>query len=64
MKMLLIQSCDDDKKWYADKIGKLVPYLEDSSKYEYKSLQDDGLVPGHRFVNFVSKHDAKVVCVQ
>lgn len=62
MKMLYIKSCDDARKWYADKVGSLVPYLEDHvSSYEYKSLQDTGISPGHRFVNFVSMCDADIV---
>ena len=55
---LRIVSCDDPKKWYADKVGQLVPYIPDSSKYEWKSLQDNGAVRGHRFTNFISKGDA------
>jgi len=62
MKMLYIKSCDDERKWYANKVGSLVPYLEDyNSSYEYKSLQDNGIAPGHRFTNFVSKQDADIV---
>jgi len=62
MKVLLIKSCYDKKKWYADKIGQCVPYFENgSSKYEYKSLQDDGICPGHRFVNFVHVDDAEII---
>tara|TARA_A200000159_G_scaffold155519_1_gene169363 strand:+ start:22 stop:240 length:219 start_codon:yes stop_codon:yes gene_type:complete len=55
---LRVISCDDPKKWYADKVGQLVPYIPDRSKYEWRSLQDDGVVPGHRFTNFISKEDA------
>ena len=58
---LRILSCDDPNKWYANKIGKTVPYLPDSSKDEWKSLQDDGIGKGHRFTNFISKEDAELV---
>ena len=52
-----IISCNDSTKWYADKVGELVPLLAEEET-EYKSLQDDGAVEGHRFINFVSKEDA------
>lgn len=56
MRKLLIKSCYDKRKWYADKIGQLVPLLsEEKGHYEYKSRQDDG------YINFVHKDDAVVV---
>jgi hypothetical protein len=62
MKALKIISCYDSRKWYADKIGQLVPYIEKgSTSYEYKSLQDDGCAPGHRYSNFVARADAVIV---
>ena len=54
---VLIKSCKDPRKWYADKVGQFVPYLGTYGN-EYKSLQDEGAVPGHRFINFVDKSDA------
>jgi len=59
MKQLRIISCDDSHKWYANKIGQLVPLLAIEAR-EYKSLEDDGITEGHRFVNFVSKEDAVI----
>jgi|TARA_B110000967_G_C18607342_1_gene422256 hypothetical protein len=59
MKQLRIISCDDNKKWYSDKIGQLVPLLAEEET-EYKSLQDDGVAPGHRFTNFITKTDAVI----
>lgn len=59
MKQLRITSCDDSHKWYANKVGQLVPLLAIEVR-EYKSLQDDGVCAGHRFVNFVSKTDAVI----
>jgi|TARA_B100001094_G_C17384875_1_gene418623 hypothetical protein len=55
---LRVISCDDPNKWYANKVGQLVPYIPDRSKYEWKSFQDDGVAPGHRFTNFITKTDA------
>lgn len=60
MKWLRIISCEDNRKWYANKIGELVPLLA-VEPTEYKSLEDDGVCIGHRFVNFVSKKDAVIV---
>jgi len=56
MKKLLIKSCYDNRKWYANKIGQLVPLLgEEHGHYEYRSRQDDG------YINYVHKEDAVVV---
>tara|TARA_R110002074_G_scaffold123683_1_gene259498 strand:- start:114055 stop:114276 length:222 start_codon:yes stop_codon:yes gene_type:complete len=55
---LRVISCDDPNKWYADKVGQIVPYIADQSESEWKSLQDDGVAPGHRFTNFITKKDA------
>jgi len=56
MRKLLIKSCYDNRKWYADKIGQLVPLLgEELGHYEYRSRQDDG------YINYVHKNDAVIV---
>jgi hypothetical protein len=56
MKKLLIVSCHDKRKWYANKIGQFVPLLNyETGHYEYKSRQDDG------YINYVHKTDAKIV---
>lgn len=71
MKMLRILSCSDPHKWYANKIGELVPFVDDNDIFfsedgpielgEWKSLQDVGICEGHRFVNFVKKTDAEII---
>ena len=56
MKMLKIISCDDNRKWYSNLIGQLVPLLsEEHGHYEYRSREPAG------YINFVSKSDAEVV---
>jgi len=60
MKELLIVQCNDNRKWYYGLVGQRVPLLA-VEETEYKSLQPEGAVPGHRFVNFVSKEDAIIV---
>lgn len=58
---LLIVSCDSPSKWYANKIGDHVPFLEDCDN-EWKSLEDpDPKFGNRRFVNFISKNDAELV---
>ena len=59
-KALLIHSCDDPSKWYYLKQRAVVPLLA-IEETEYKTLQDNGIAPGHRFINFVSKKDATIV---
>lgn len=54
MKWLKIISCDDPKRWYANQIGELVPFLGDVGT-EYKSVQPAG------YVNFVQYCDAEIV---
>ena len=60
---LLIVKCDDNRKWYWPLVGQRVPLLA-IEETEYKSLQPEGAVPGHRFVNFVSKEDALIVEIE
>ena len=58
---LLITQCTDSSKWYANKVGEYVPFIEDCGT-EWKSVQDpDPEFHGKRFINFVSKKDAKLV---
>ena len=52
--MLKIIKCNDPMRWYADKIGELVPYLGDFMG-EYKSREDSGCT------NFVQHGDAEVI---
>ena len=52
--MLKIIKCNDHMRWYANKIGELVPFLG-YSNLEYKSREDAG------YVNFVQHGDAEVV---
>ena len=54
MKMLKIIKCNDPMRWYANKIGELVPFLGNCN-LEYKSLEDAG------YVNFVQHGDAEVI---
>ena len=56
MKMLKITQCADPLRWYADKIGELVPYLGDVGD-EYKSREPTG------FINFVQYEDASIIRV-
>lgn len=56
---LLIVSCGDPMKWYANLIGKRVPLLsEEGDHFEYRSVEPAG------YVNFVNKKDAVIVDIQ
>ena len=57
MQMLKIIKCNDPMRWYANKIGELVPFLG-YANLEYKSREDAG------YVNFVQHEDAEVVVVK
>jgi len=52
--MIMILECRDSLRWYADKIGEMVPYLGDTGD-EFKSREDSGCV------NFVQYHDCVIV---
>lgn len=54
MKALLITSKGDGMRWYADKVGEIVPLLA-IERTEYKSREDAG------YINFVQFADAKIV---
>ena len=54
MQMLKIIKCSDGMRWYASKVGELVPYLGDSMG-AYKSREDQG------YINFVQYEDAEVM---
>ena len=54
MQMLKIIKCSDGMRWYASKVGELVPYLGDSMG-AYKSREDAG------YINFVHYEDAEVM---
>jgi hypothetical protein len=54
MKALLITSHGDGMRWYADKVGEIVPLLA-IEHTEYKSREDAG------YINFVQFADAKIV---
>ena len=54
MQMLKIIKCNDHMRWYANKIGELVPFLG-YSNLEYKSREDAG------YVNFVQHGDAELM---
>ena len=54
MKALLITSSGDGMRWYADKVGQVVPLLA-VEKTEYMSREDAG------YVNFVQLADAEIV---
>jgi len=55
-KMLLIQTCKDQSKWYSHLIGQTVPFLGDEGDHwEYRSREPAG------YINFVDKSDAVVV---
>jgi len=54
---LKIIKCDDPQMWYADKIGKTVPYLE-TYEDEYLSLEPAG------YKNIVKKGDAELIRVK
>ena len=54
MEALLITSKGDGMRWYADKVGEVVPLLA-IERTEYKSREDAG------YVNFVQFADAKIV---
>jgi hypothetical protein len=54
MKALLITSSGDGMRWYADKVGEIVPLLA-IERTEYKSREDAG------YINFVQLADAEIV---
>ena len=54
MEALLITSKGDGMRWYADKVGEVVPLLA-IERTEYKSREDAG------YINFVQFADAKIV---
>lgn len=53
-KALLIKGCSDPLRWYANMIGRIVPFLGDVGD-EYKSREPAG------FVNFVQYEDASIL---
>ena len=57
MEALLITSKGDGMRWYADKVGEIVPLLA-IERTEYKSREDAG------YVNFVQFADAKIIEVE
>lgn len=48
---VLVQKCTDPRKWYADKIGKIVDIISEEET-EFKAVDDGG------YINFISKKDA------
>lgn len=54
MKTLLIERCQDDLRWYANLVGKQVPFLGDTGT-EYKSRETEG------YIYFVQYEDAKII---
>lgn len=56
--MLRITGCQDHLLWYADQVGKLVPYEADDGQYGYRSREPDG------HLNFVRREDARVTRVR
>ena len=48
---VLIQKCTDPRKWYADKVGRVVDIIGEEET-EYKAREDAG------YINFISKDDA------
>lgn len=57
MKKLLIEQCSDRMMWYADKIGKLVPYLGKFPEGDYASVDEGG------FTNIVREKDCRIIDV-
>ena len=57
MQMLKIIKCSDGMRWYASKVGELVPYLGDSMG-AHKSREEQG------YINFVQYEDAEVVTLE
>ena len=57
MKALLITSHGDGMRWYADKVGELVPLLA-IERTEYMSREPSG------YTNFVQFADAEIVEVE
>lgn len=51
---ILIEKCDDKKKWYSNLVGKFVPFQGMDSK-EYRSREPAG------YINFVSIKDGKLI---
>ena len=48
---VLVQKCSDPRKWYADKIGKIVDIISEEET-EFKAVDGGG------YINFISKKDA------
>lgn len=57
MKMLYIENCSDGLMWYADKVGKFVPFVREESDC-YLSREPAG------YTNIVKKQDARIVHVE
>lgn len=57
MKMLFIERCSDGMMWYADCVGKFVPFVREESDC-YLSRERAG------YTNIVLKHDARIVDVE
>ena len=51
---VLVQKCNDPRKWYADKVGRVVEVIGEE-RAEYKERDDGG------YINFISKEDARRV---
>jgi hypothetical protein len=56
MKALRIIKCPDTSRWYADKIGDIVPLFA-IERTEYKSCEPAG------YINFVQLEDAEIIDV-
>lgn len=55
MKRLLIKQCPDPQRWYAEWVGRTVPYLGDPGDGEYRSREPEG------YINFVRHEDAEII---
>ena len=55
--MIKIIQCNDPLRWYADKVGELVPFEGDTGT-EYQSRESAG------YINFVQYEDAEIVKVE
>ena len=51
---VLVQKCNDPRKWYADKVGRVVEVIGEE-RTEYKARDNGG------YINFISKEDARRV---
>jgi hypothetical protein len=51
---LLIKKCNDPLFWYSKKIGKIVPYVNESHDY-FLSREDAG------YINIVMKSDCEII---